>query len=204
MIIGITGSNYLEFLQSLTGDNIFYVSNESISKKQTVNSILSKNNIFSETLNQYLKDLDLEKEFLEKRICDLSHSEIKLFKYLQMLISNASILVIDEPLLDLDYLNSKRIIVLFNQLVKRKTIIIGSSSTDIIYSLCKKVLLLNKSKYLYDDVSILANKSVLRRFHLVMPEILCFIRMANDKKIKLPYVKDVRDLIKDVYRHVSK
>ena len=121
-----------------------------------------------------------------------------------MLISDTKIMVIDEPFQDLDYDRKKKIIVLLKRLAKNKTIIIGSSSTDIIYTLCNKVLLLGKMKFLYGDVSVLTNKTTLNRFHLPMPEIVTFIKLANNKKVKLPYSKDIRDLIKDVYKNVSK
>ena len=121
-----------------------------------------------------------------------------------MFASQNSVVVIDEPFQDLDYHNKKRIISILNRLAKEKTIIIGSLSTDIIYSICKKVLLLGKNKFLYEDTEILSNKSILRQYHLAMPEILAFVRLARDKKIRLSYSKDIRDLIKDVYKHVSK
>ena len=202
-LIGVMG-NYQDFFKSMEKDNICYLGNEIVSSKQTIYQVINGSTIDEKILNKIIKDLDLKEGFLNKKINDLSHSERKVFRYLQMLITNANIIVIDEPFLDLDSIMKKKIISIFNQLVRTKTIIIGSSDSDIIYSLCKKVLLLGNSKYLYDDVSVLTNKSVLKRFHLLMPEIVKFVRLANDKKIKLPYVKDIRDLIKDVYKHVSK
>lgn len=202
-LIGVMG-NYQDFFKSLKKDNICYLGNELINSEKTVYQFIDGSLIKEKTLNKALKDLDLKEEFLNKKMRDLSHGERKLFRYLQMLITEANIIVIDEPFLDVDYYTKKKIMSLFNQLVKVKTVIIGSFDSDIIYSLCKKVLLLGKNKYLYDNVNVLTNKSVLKRFHLLMPEIVTFVRMANDKKIKLPYVKDIRDLIKDVYKHVSK
>lgn len=200
MIIGITGYNYKSFLKSITGESVFYIGNSFINSKKNVSSFIDINNKISE----YLKDLNLDKSFLDKRVNDLSHSEKRLLQYLKMLISDLDIIIVDEPFLDLDYDNKKRIINIFKKLAKKKTIIIGSCDMDIIYTQCKKVLLLGKKKYLYDDVIILANKQVLKQYNVIMPEILEFIKLAKDKKKKLPYSKDVRDLIKDVYRNVSK
>ena len=36
-----------------------------------------------------------------------------------------------------------------------------------------------------------------------MPNIVEFVKLAKNKKIKLKYSHDIRDLIKDVYRNVS-
>ena len=203
IIIGITGEDYQSFLKGLTGKNTYYIGNNIIDSNKKVSSVIGT--ISSEKeFDDYLKDLSLDKSFLNKNINSLSHSEQKILKYLQVLTKEASIIIIDEPFMDLDFDAKKRVIALFKKLVKIKTIIIGSSDTNVIYTQCKKVLLLNKKKYLYDDVKVLANKSILRQYHISMPDILAFIRLANDKGKKLPYSKDIRDLIKDVYRNVSK
>lgn len=201
IIIGITGCNYKEFLKGLTGADIssFPDNLDDIKVSRMLDAKIN-----AQKLDEYLNDLGLDKSFLNKNIHDLSHGQRQLLKYLQILISDNSIIVLDEPFMDLDYDNKKRIIALFHKLVKKKTIIIGSVDMNIIYTQCKKVLLLNAKKYLYDDVNILANKRVLKQFHIEMPEILEFIRLAKEKRKKLPYSKDIRDLIKDVYKNVSK
>ena len=202
-IIGVTGYKYQEFIRNISGD-IFFIDNKIDFKEKMVTNIINIKNIKEESLDNYLRELGLDKSFLSKSINSLSHSEKKLLKYLHMLTFNPNIIVIDEPFLDLDYHNKKRITALFNKLVKKKTIIIGSFNSDIIYSLCKKVLLVGKDKVLYGDVLVLSNKNILKQYRVNMPQIIEFIRLANDKKAKLPYSKDIRDLIKDVYKHVSK
>ena len=181
-LIGVMG-NYQDFFKLMEKDNICYLGNEIINSKQTIYQIINGSTIKEETLDKVIKDLDLKDGFLNKKISDLSHSERKIFRYIQMMVTKANIIVIDEPFLDLDSQIKKKIISIFNQLVKTKTVIIGSFDSDTIYSLCKKVLLLGKNKYLYDNVSVLTNKSVLKRFHILMPEIVRFVRLANDKKI---------------------
>ena len=46
-----------------------------------------------------------------------------------------------------------------------------------------------------------------RRFSFVqhdieLPYLISFTKLARDKKVKLSYHRDIRDLIKDVYKHV--
>ena len=200
IINGVIGYNYEEFLECIIGDNTYYIDNNTINSHKKVSSVISN----SEKIDKYLKDLGLEKSFLNKNINDLSHSEQKLLKYLKMLVVNPNVIIINEPFFDLDYDTKKKIALLLKDLVKKKTIILGSFDTNIIYTQCKKVLLLGKEKYLYDDVTVLSNKRILRQYHIDIPEIIEFIRLAKEKRRKLPYSKDIRDLIKDVYRSVSK
>ena len=122
MIIGITGYNYKSFLKSITGESVFYIGNIFISSKKNVSSFIDINN----KINEYLKDLNLDKSFLDKRVNDLSHNEKRLLQYLKMLISDLDIIIVDEPFLDLDYDNKKRIINIFKKLAKKKTIIMKS------------------------------------------------------------------------------
>ena len=84
-----------------------------------------------------------------------------------------------------------------------KTIIIGSHDSNIIYSLCKKVILVDNYDLYYDDIKILINEKVISKYHLDMPNIIKFINLAKKKNITIPFSKDIRDLIKDVYRNVS-
>lgn len=198
-IIGVMGYYYDEFLKSLQGEDVFYLDDKNFKDKSSVSDYITNTDYVN-----YLKELELNEDFLNKKIFELSHSEKKLLKYLIMLSANTSILIINEPFTDLDYHYKKLLISLFNRLVKYKTIIIGSRNSNIIYELCKKVLLLGKIDYTYKDSVILSNKKVLKKYHLVMPEIIEFVRLANNKKNHLPYSKDIRDLIKDVYRNVTK
>ena len=194
-IIGVMGE-YNSFFSSLVGDNIYYIDKRiSVSNKQ-VNSFFNDESI--------LEEFNIKKDFLNKKINELSHSEQRLLKYILMVLSNKKIIVIDEPFMDLDYDNKKRIVLLFNKLIKeKKTIIIGSMNSNIIYPLCKKVLFINNSDYYYDDITSFKNKRLLKKYCVSVPNLVKFVELAKDKKVKLKYSQDIRDLIKDVYRNVS-
>ena len=205
IIIGVMGKEYDRFLKSLSGNEIYYVSNTKVNNKKVIDVIDSINiSLNDDLINMYLENLSLDKSFLNKKVSELSHSEIKLLGYFKALLVNAKIIVIDEPFLDLDYHYKKVIITILYRLIKNKTVIIGSRDSDIVYTLCKKVLLLGNNKYNYDDVIVLSNKRILKTYHVNMPQIVEFIRHANEKKAHLPYSYDIRDLIKDVYKHVTK
>ncbi len=189
VIIGICGKNYEQFLNMIKGDNVYY-----IDKKELL--------ITSKDLEDIKTDLlNIEK----KSIKELSNSDKRLLKYYYMLNSKASIILIDEPYLDLDTDNIKKVNNLLKRLVKEgKTIITGSNNSNVIYSLCKKVLLVNSSDLYYGDISVLTNKKILSKYSINEPDIITFINEVHKKNINLSYTSDIRDLIKDVYRNVSK
>ena len=195
IIIGVMGKYYERFLNSLSSDEVFY-----LDKKTIINydRVFELNNI---DIN-VLKDFNLDREFLNKRIIDLSHSEQVLLKYILLITSDKKIIVIDEPFMDLDYENKKKITLLLNKLKKSKTIIIGSIDSNVIYSLCKKILFINNGEYHYGDVTDFSDKDLLKKYHITMPDLVKFVLLANTKNKKINYSKDIRDLIKDVYRNV--
>ena len=200
MIIGVIGKDYDKFLLSLAGDNIFYLDKEFSVSNKIISSLID----IDDKIINLIKEFNLGEELFNKRVNQLSHSEKKLLKYLLMIKSNKKIIVIDEPFMDLDYYNKKKITLLLNKLIKdKKTIIIGSVDSNIVYSLCKKVLFINEDNYYYGNINLMENKKLLNKYHVAMPDIVKFISLVKEKNIKLNYSKDIRDLIKDVYRNVS-
>ena len=193
IIIGVLG-DYHDFFKMLNSKDIYIYNGLHNIKNVDFNR---------EDLIEYRELLGI-RDIVSKKISDLSHSEIKLLGYYLMIDSDAKIYVIDEPFLDLDSTDIKKVKSLFNKLIKNgKTIIIGSMDTNVIYSLCKKALLINNNEIEYIDTKKLNNKELLTKYGLDMPNIIEFIELAKNKNIRIPYSKDIRDLIKDVYRNVS-
>lgn len=200
-IIGVMGNNYDKFLSSLASHDIYYLDKKVSVSNKKVYSLL---NIDDSKTSKVLKEYKIDDEFLNKRIKHLSHSEQKLLKYILLVISDKKVNVIDEPFMDLDYSNKKKVVLLINKLIKeKKTVIIGSVNSNIIYSLCKKVLFINENDTYYGKIDSFQNQDLLKKYHIEIPELVKFVSLAKDKKIKLKYTYDIRDLIKDVYRNVS-
>ena len=196
-IIGVMGKDYNRFLESLVSDNIFYLDNRISLSKKRVSSFLIDTSI--------IKDYELDNDYLNKKVNELSHSELKLLKYFMLINSNKKIIVIDEPFMDLDYRYKKKIMVLLKNIIKaNRTVIIGSMNSNIIYSLCKKILFIKDKDCYYGDTSCLENKKIIKKYNISPPDLVEFVNIVKDKKIKLKYSNDIRDLIKDVYRNVSK
>ena len=196
IIVGVMGKYYERFLNSLKSSDIFYIDKNTFISDKKVSEILNNIDI------SILEDFNLNNKFLDKRIIDLSHSEQILLKYILLIINDKKIVVIDEPFMDLDYDYKKKVVLLLNKLKRNKTIIIGSVDSNIIYSICKKILFINNSEYYYGDINDFNNKDLLKKYHIAVPDLVKFVLLAESKNKKIKYSKDIRDLIKDVYRNV--
>lgn len=231
-IIGIMGRNYQELLYLMGSDkvltnNILYNNLNIGDRKSNYIGYIDKNfdfytsYVYDELLlylnrysgkvknhrNRFMKILDmfsLDESFLEKKISDLSNGEMKLLKYLIVLVYNPNVIVIDEPYLYLDY-HYKKVIkkVLYDLKTKyHKTIIVGSNDSNIIYSLCDISLLINRDNHLYGITKSIFNEEELKKFNIKVPDLVRFTDLVRKKGVDIGYFQDIRDLIKDVYRNV--
>lgn len=204
-LIGVMGEKYDSFINSLDGNNVVYIGK--IDCFYT-DSVIEEINLYendSLIINSYLEKLCLDNGFLDKKISELSSGYKHLLRYLIGFIKKKKIIVIDEPFLDLDYYYKKRICFVLREMVNDKyTILIGSNNSDIIYSMAKKVLLINDNNYYYGDIrNVFINNNILSLYHIKKPLIVSFIDLVKEKKnISLEYSFDIRDLIKDVYKNV--
>ena len=99
----------------------------------------------------------------------------------------------------------KKIRLLIKEIIKesKKTIIIGSCDSNIIYELSQKVMIINYNSFLYSDTQKVFEKiMVLNDYNIEEPEIVRFVRLAREKGINIDYTNDIRDLIKEVYKNV--
>lgn len=202
-IIGIMGNGYLDFLESIHG-KIF--KNDCFSQlivKEELMKYYHGNNLYDD-IQAILQFFSLDVSFLNQKIKYLSNSMQKILMYLVISLIDSSIIIIEEPLLDLDFFYQKKVMSFLHQLTKNKTIIIGSNNSDTIYKLSKNVLLIDHDKCDYGDtVNIMSNMTLLQKYDLDLPQIVSFIKMAKKKNVSINYSFDIRDLIKDVYKNVS-
>ena len=105
----------------------------------------------------------------------------------------------------MDYANQKKIKNLLLYLKDKKYIIlITSNDVNVLYKLADYSVLWNKNNFEYSKTDDLySDVEKLLKFKLEVP-ILSKItyKALKDKNIKLFYSKDVRDIIKDIYKHV--
>ena len=85
-----------------------------------------------------------------------------------------------------------------------KTVIVTSNDSNLLYSLTDDLVILkdtcviaaDKTEKIYKDVEFLESNEI------EIPETILFTYKARKRNVKLSYHKDIRDLIKDVYKHV--
>ncbi len=162
-------------------------------------------NIYKKMRNSLLI-AGLSEEYLEKEIYQLSAGEQKLIQVAISLLYNPKIIIFDEPFAELDYTNKKKLLRLIKILKERynKTIIIASNDSNMLYSLTEDIVILKGSHIIAADKTVKVYQDVefLKYNDIAIPEIVLFVYKAKKKNIKLSYHKDIRDLIKDVYKHV--
>ena len=187
---------------------------ESISFKSTIyeymnyeienKSIVLKNDL--KKINDSLKIVGLNKLSLDRNINTLSESEKKLLQLAIALLSNPEVLIFEEPFNKLDLKNEKKLVLLLRKIKEKydKTIIFISSNSNLLYKYTDYLIV-------YDDKllregktsTILEDVEFLKRNSLSVPEIVEFTYLAKKKyNVKIDYHSDIRDIIKDIYKHV--
>ena len=154
-----------------------------------------------------LKIVGLDISILIKNINEISTSEKQLLSIALSLLSNPNIIILKEPLICLDRKNEKRLMILLQKLKDSydKTIIILSEDSNILYQYTNHLIIAKTNKILIEGNSkdILERVDFLKRNRIPIPDIVEFTYLAKkNKKVKIDYHKDIRDIIKDIYKHV--
>lgn len=154
-----------------------------------------------------LKIVNLKTEYLKRNINTLSISEKKLLQIASCLITNPKVILLDEPFINLDVNNQKKMCRLLNQLNEKYkiSIVIASHDSEILYRYTKHLIIIKNNKVLKEGNSkdLYENVKFMLKEELEIPDIVLFTYKAkNAKKVKIDYHRDIRDLIKDIYKHV--
>lgn len=204
-IIGIMGQ-YKSFISLFNISNIFLIGKECDFKKdvyETIKDFYNKDDL-NEKIVLALNIFELKEDFLSRKISALSNCEKRIVQYIELLLTDKKIIIIDDPYLYLDYFYKKKFSFILNSLIRsNKTIIIGSSKSDDIYSLCSKLLLINEDSIVYGDINnLFKDKELLLKYGIVKPMIMEFVDLCHEKGKNIHYTNDIRDLIKEVYKNV--
>ena len=157
-------------------------------------------------INDAVKIVGLSKEIVTRNTYTLSSSEKKLIQIAIALISNPSMLILEDPFIFLDTINTKKILLLLNRIKDqyKKTIVLATTDSEILYKYTKHTIIINKNEIIEGKTQdIFTNLELLNNNDLQIPEIVQFTYLAkNNKKVKIDYHIDIRDIIKDIYKHV--
>lgn len=154
-----------------------------------------------------LKIVGLNKDYLDRNINTLSNSEKKLIQIAISLLSNPDVILLDEPFINLDNKNEKKIIMLLNKLKDhyKKLIVIASHDSNILYKYTNKIIILKNGKVLIEGNTkeVYERVSFLKKNRVEIPDIVEFTyKVKKEKNVRIDYHRDIRDLIKDIYKHV--
>ena len=212
LIIGVVG-NYLSFLSDLSNNkNVGYIKkNEYYFTNYVYDELLLSLNKYEKELKdadkrikKVIKVFDLSEDFLDKEISILSKGEKRLLSYLRVFIYNPKIILIDEPLKNLDYKYEKMVLNYLRELKNKynKTIIIASNNVNVIYENTDKTLIISDEPLFDDTKDIFTDDDILKKYKLYVPNLVMFVKKAKKKDKSINYYTDIRDLMKDVYRNV--
>lgn len=158
-------------------------------------------------LEDSLKIVGLNNRYLNRNINTLSSSEKKQLQIATALLTNPEIILLDEPFINFDNKNEKKLARLLDQLNDRFNIniVIASNDSEILYKYTKRIILLKNNtvlkegntKDIYEQVDFMDENG------FEIPDIVLFTYKAKKyKNVKIDYHRDIRDLIKDIYKHV--
>ena len=154
-----------------------------------------------------LKIVGLDDTYLKRNFYTLSTSEKKLFQLSLELLLNPEIIILEEPLKVLDMKNRKRIMMVLKKIkdTYQKTIVILSNDPEVLYKETDHLILFKNDKILVEDktMDVYQRVDFLKRHKVEIPEIVEITYLAKkNKNVKIDYFRDVRDIIKDIYKHV--
>ncbi len=156
-------------------------------------------------INDIFDILGLDDSFLDKKLENLSYTEKIYLNIIRNLSLGKKNVLFYDIYNYLDYANQKKIKNLLLYLKEKKYIIfITSKDVNVLYKLADYSILWNKNNFDYDKTDVLySNVEKILKFKLEVPLLSQITYKAlKDKNVKLFYSKDVRDIIKDIYKHV--
>lgn len=203
----------------LNSKNVLYYNNRIVYIKSIENNMSIKEYMLYLMSNYNLEIKDVNKKIVDSlkivglknididmSIKDLSTSEKTLLLLAASLIFNPEVIILNNPYFGLDNKMIKRTNILFNKLVDQynKTIIIGSNDSNELYKYTKEMIFIKNDNVIRYDKTINVYKDIdfLNNNNYDIPLSVTFTsKVNNKKKVNLNYLQDIRDIIKDIYKH---
>ena len=173
------------------------------------NTVLDEISIYNKypelsIVNEILELLDLSSSFLDKNIYELTTTEKIYLNLLRNISKIEEIIIFKDIFLGLDFKNQKLLTKIVNKLKEKYIVFILSNDVNILYKLSDYSIISSKRTIKYDtNENIYTNVSELIKLDLEVPTLSYITYKAKEEKnVRLFYSKDVRDIIKDIYKHV--
>lgn len=151
-----------------------------------------------------LKLVELNIDYLNKLIKELSSSELYKIVLASALIINPKILILDGSFVSMDINSEKNLIKIIRTIKRRynKTIVIFSDNSDFVHTIADYVFVVNDNKIVLEGnkYSVFENEEVLNNCHITLPKVILFEKLVLKKKnINMGYRDNINDLLKDIY-----
>lgn len=134
-------SNDVTFISSTPELPDFLTGEEYLKYLMKINKCYDK-----EKINEYFNMVKLELSSKDKLLMEYSHGMKNKIEILSSIILNTKIILLDEPLTNLDIIAQEEIKEILSKLKKDKIIIISTHILDIASSLCDEILILKDKK----------------------------------------------------------
>lgn len=173
---------------------------------------IKRDNITLRESNKRIKDafkiVGIPIYYLERSYLSLSTSEKRLIELLITLIPNPTIIILEDFFNGLDLKTEKKITLLLRKIRDnyKKTIIIADDNSDILYKYTDNMIFIKNNKIFFEGNTkeVYTHVDYLKRNKFIIPDIVLFTSIAKKKKdVKIDYHDDIRDIIKDIYKHVK-
>lgn len=208
----LTTENYLEKYKKISKvENKFHKINYLNTVKEHMDYIIQYYHLQIKNIDKKEKDslkiVGLDQGILDRNITTLSKSERKKVQIAISLLSNPDMILLSDPFCGLDIKSIKKLMMVFNKLKDQfqKIIVIGTNDSDILYQYTTKILFVKNKRIFLEAKTEEGYERVdyLKRNGFKLPDRVLFTYKAiKKKKVKIEYHKDIRDIIKDIYKHV--
>lgn len=175
-----------------------------------IGTVVDEKEYKNSNINKRIKDafamVGLNESYLTRRFDTMSNSELYLIQIAIQIICNPKIFIFENPFLNLDYNNKKRLIKLIKLLKEKyhKMIFICDDNVDVLYQYTDKIIFAKDCNkvVMYDTYDFFTSVKFLKANNIELPNLVDITYMGKLKGAKLTYQKDIRDIIKDIYKHV--
>ena len=148
-----------------------------------------------------LKDLKIDNSILNKRLKELSYSEFKLIFLIKAILLKPDLIILnnfEKGFVPRDYNYLWRFIKNVTLSYGIKFVIV-SKDLKFINKITNNIIIIKNKVIKYEGDIITAIKQNL----IIEPEIIKFIKLANQKDANLTYTLDRKELLKDIYRSLT-
>ena len=160
-----------------------------------------------EKIKSAIKIIGLDESILKKQWHFLATGEQKKVQLALALLSNPDVILLEDPF---SFFDAKEVVFLMRILERlkdkfHKTIVIASDNADLLYQYTKYLLVVDQNKLVIEGMTenVYFNQTEKIRRCAKIPQIVEFIQYVEKRKnIKLDHRKDVKDVMKDIYRQI--